>query len=130
MINLKQIKIALIVLGIIILIFAGFAVFNSYKEGQIKEEVRKRVEAEMKLEQYKNEFAERKIEIDSLDAELKKSLAVIEYQKKYPQIIIKKYETKADSISKLLPNEQYNLFTNNLRKYASDRKRYSVSRFK
>lgn len=127
MINRNKFKIiAWICVGIVLLIGA-FAIFNSYKEGKLKDEVRKRVEAEMALEQYKKEFNARKIEIDSLDVELKKGLAIIEYQKKYPQIIIKKYEIKADSIAALPSNKAYELFTNNLRKYRDNRERYSIS---
>ena len=118
-----------VVLGIILL-FGGYKILQSVMDNITKDEITKRVEAEMELKQLKKEYAVRDIEIDSLKTGLVKLNAVIEYQKKYPQIIVKKYEIKSDSIAKLPPSEQYKLFSSNINNYLANRNRYSLQRFK
>lgn len=130
MINRNKFKIVIYICIGITLLIGAFAIFNAVKDKHIREAIEARVEKEMELKQYKKEQQAIEIVLDSLKSELEKSLAVIEYQKKYPQIIVKKYEIKSDSIAKLPSNEAYNLFSNNLRKYRDYRERYSISRFK
>lgn len=127
MINRNKFKIVIYICVGIVLLIGAFAIFNSIKEKHIKEAIEARVEKEIELKQAKKEYVARELVLDSLENELKKSLAVIEYQKKYPQIIIKKYEIKADSIAALPSNKAYELFTNNLRKYRDNRERYRIS---
>jgi len=129
MINRTQIKIAVIVFLIIMAIIAGFMIFNDIKDKRVKEAIEARITKEIELKQAKKEYKEREIVLDSLKSELIKSLAVIEYQKKYPQIIIKKYETKSDSILKMNNSQSTALFEYNIIKYKKNRGRYNLSRF-
>jgi len=130
MINRNKFKIVIYICVGIVLLIGVFAIFNSIKDKHIKEAVEARVVKEMELKQLKKEYEARVIVLDSLKAELAKSLAIIEYQKKYPQVIIKKYEVKRDSINSLSPNDAYKLFTSNLAKYKYNRERYDMARFK
>lgn len=126
----NYIKVLLFVILIVAILFITVFMFNSYKEKELNKLFKEKIEAEIQLKQYKKEYANRKLYIDSLIVGLQKKIAIIEYQKKFPKKIIKKYENKADSIINLSSSEQYKLFTNNLEKYQNNRERYSLSRFK
>ncbi len=130
MINRNKFKIAALICVGIVLLIGVFAIFNSIKDKHIKEEIETRVEKEMELKQAKKEFAVRELYIDSLKGELATTKAVIEYQKKYPQVIIKKYEQAKNRVDSLTFTESYKLLTNNIGEYKINSKRYDISRFK
>lgn len=130
MINRNKFKVVAWVCVGIVLLIGAFAIFNAVKDKHIREEIEARVEKEMELKQAKKEYEARAIVLDSLKSELAKSLAVIEYQKKYPQVIIKKYEQAKNRVDSLTFTESYKLLTNNISEYSINKKRYDISRFK
>lgn len=116
-------------LGIIVLmIITGISV-NAWKENQLIKETTKRAAAEEKVKQLAQDHLQNKKIIDSMLTDRASMIAVIEYQKKNPQIIIQKYEAIHHDIDLLSPDEGYKLFTANINAYNTNRKRYSLQRF-
>jgi hypothetical protein len=121
-----------LLLGVVILaflIFAGVS-FSAWKDRQITKEITKRVAAEEKIKSLARDHTENKKAIDSMLTDRAKLIAVIEYQKNNPNIIIQKYETIHHNIDQLAPADNYKLFTANLIKYKRNKERYSLQRFK
>lgn len=123
----KKYKIVIVGVLLIVVIIGGIGLFKAWQEKRLIEATKARTEAEMKLIQLKKEYYQRGVVIDSMKTELNKTLAVIEYQKKYPQVIIKNYVAKKDSINNLSPSESFKLFTANLEYYKANRKRYDMA---
>lgn len=126
----KSLRNILIGLGIIALVIATGIIVGAIKDRQIIEQSTKRAIAEDYVKRNAMVHAANKKEIDSLKNDRAALVAVIEFQKNNPQIIIQKYETIHNSIDQLSPNDNYRLFTGNIAKYNSNRKRYSLQRFK
>lgn len=126
----KSFRNILIGIGFLAVIICVVICIRAWKENQLGEEVTKRVIAQEALKVLAKQHVENKRVIDSMKIDRAQLVSVIEYQKKNPQIIIQKYETIHRSIDNLSPNDNYKLFTANIAKYKSNRKRYSLQRFK
>lgn len=119
----------LILLGVIALVIITGICVNAWKDQQLVNETTKRVVAEEKIKQLAYDHQSNKKFIDSILTDRAALVAVIEYQKSNPQIIIKKYEAIHHNIDLLSPDDGFKLFTSNIRDYNANRKRYSLSRF-
>lgn len=116
-------------LGIIaLMIITGISV-NTWNDHQLINETTKRVVAEEKVKQLAHDHELNRKFIDSVLTDRAALVAVIEYQKNNPQLIIQKYEAIHHDIDLLSPDDGFKLFTNNIRDYNANRKRYSLSRF-
>lgn len=126
----KALRNILITLGVIaLMIIAGICV-NTWKDNQLVKETTRRVIAEEKIKQLAQDHLQNKKIIDSMLTDRAALVAVIEYQKNNPQLIIQKYEAIHRNIDLLSPDDGYKLFTANITAYNANRKRYSLQRFK
>ena len=114
----------------LLIIFGGLTLFNNYNNNQAIEDATKKAESEIRLKELERTLVNLRSERDSAIIDAVKSKALAEYQKKYPHIIIKNYEDKAEAINNLTPSESFELFTNNVAKLQNNWERYSLQRFK
>jgi hypothetical protein len=126
----KTIRNILISLGILVVVITTGILVYAYKERQLVKETTMRIIAENKIKQLATIHIINKKTIDSMMVDRASLVAIIDYQKNNPQIIIEKYETVHHNIDLLSRNDNYRLFTGNIAKYNSNRKRYSLQRFK
>lgn len=126
----KALRNILIALGVIALIIITGISVNAWKDNQLVKETTRRVIAEEKIQQLAQDHLQNKKIIDSMRTDRAALVAVIEYQKNNPQLIIQKYEAVHRNIDLLSPDDGYKLFTASINAYNANRKRYSLQRFK
>lgn len=127
---MKPLNKILIGLGILALMIITGSIVNTIKNRQIATQAAKYAITEEYLKQKALEHVIDKKEIDSLKTDRAGLIAIIDFQKNNPHIIIQKYETIHHGIDQLSPNDNHKLFTGNIAKYNTNRKRYSLHRFK
>ena len=123
-------KAILIILLCIVLIGGTAVLVNDMNKKKLINEVKLRTESEMKSKQLEKELIIIRQEKEEIRKNNDKLAAIIEYQKTNPQIIINKYESKANDISRLNPTESFKLFTNNLFSFSNNPERFDLQRFK
>lgn len=126
----KNLKIGLIILGVIVVLIVTGVGVNSYIDNRLIKETAQRVKIEEMLEQKAKEFDIVQLEKAALKEDKIKLQAVVDYQSKNPTIIIQKYEKEHSNIDNLSNSKQFELFSINLYEYNSNKERYSLLRFK
>lgn len=121
-----------IVIRAIIIIAVGwflYFAFTTYGDYRQEKELIKRTVAEEKIKQLAKEDVERDIRMVAIKRHSDSLQVILEYQQKYPNILIKENYEKHLSIDRLNAANTIVEFTNDLNDYRSQRERYALIRF-